>query len=821
MIPEEILASDFWLAWRTEWVTKKDGTQAPTKVPYNPIKGERCDVKDESCWLPYAKVYDVLHRHPDYYSGFGFALCDYHLYSTIDLDNPWKYKNKPLDPNVPEEKAQAEATWRGHCEIVNEFDSYTEWSPSNTGLHIWVRGKLPVGARNRSGNVEVYSRDRFLTVTGRPYGNDVKPLQTAEVKLLQLSQRLAEVSGSDSKSDIAFESQPQTAEDNVILKFCAEDRRTGELFLRLWAGDGGGYGSGSEGDQALANCITKYTQNFEQAERIFKASGWYATREKLHGKRADYLIGRVLKNGYDKQVPNVDFSALQARIATTLRERAEGAAEPASTAVQAQPAPIAPSLPYEPDVNRYAIDTRPPGLLGDITDFIEDNAASPSREIALGGAIAMMGGICGKAWNFAGNGLNQYVIVLADSGRGKDAIPSGMSRLLGAVETSGHLSAFQFMGPQGIASGQALYRRMSEPGKSSFVSYLPEFGHLLHAVTDSRAGPIERGFMRSILDIWSKSFHGARVEGAVYSDKDKNTEPVKSPALSFVGDSTPDTFYESVTAKLVEDGLVPRLLILTADRYKPRTNPRANRAPIPQQLVDYLTSLITHSQSQIANDTVIQCEYGEGVADYLEQFSEYCRTQYNEHSPTQAHKAIWSRVHQKCLKLAGLCAVGVNPFHPVVTMQCVAWARSFVLSDVQLLVNRFDTGEQDTNAPTTDRENFVLSAIKRYLHDPKVIHTYKLNAKLHAAGLVEYSYLSRVTASKAHFRKAQGGATRALKETIENLKQMGVLSEVPPMQVFQLTDGGKMVCYDITDRRPVDAAAVQCHGNFRGDAPPR
>src|SRR5262249_7521773 len=58
--------------------------------------------------------------------------------------------------------------------IVSEVDSYTEVSPSGTGLRIVARGRKPDRERSRNGPVEIYdglTKDRkpggrFLTFTG-------------------------------------------------------------------------------------------------------------------------------------------------------------------------------------------------------------------------------------------------------------------------------------------------------------------------------------------------------------------------------------------------------------------------------------------------------------------------------------------------------------------------------------------------------------------------------------------------------------------------------------------------------------------------------
>lgn len=54
--------------------------------------------------------------------------------------------------------------------IICQVNSYTEVSPSGTGLHIWIRGQLPAGGSRRKvgdGLLEVYEKARYFTVTGR------------------------------------------------------------------------------------------------------------------------------------------------------------------------------------------------------------------------------------------------------------------------------------------------------------------------------------------------------------------------------------------------------------------------------------------------------------------------------------------------------------------------------------------------------------------------------------------------------------------------------------------------------------------------------
>ena len=72
-------------------------------------------------------------------------------------------------------------------EIVETFRSYTEISPSGTGVHILFRGKLPgTGCKLPMLGLEVYDSGRYFTVTGNAYldpDGDAYPLRDCTEEL--------------------------------------------------------------------------------------------------------------------------------------------------------------------------------------------------------------------------------------------------------------------------------------------------------------------------------------------------------------------------------------------------------------------------------------------------------------------------------------------------------------------------------------------------------------------------------------------------------------------------------------------------------------
>lgn len=143
-IPADLKALPQWVAWRYE---ERDGD--PTKVPINPKTGQRADATDPATWGTLDEA--VSRAAKGGLPGIGFVFSAEDPYAGVDLD-------KCRDPQTGRLDEDAAA-------IVAGLDSYTEASPSGTGVHVIVRGRVP-GSRKRSGGVEIYDHDRFFTITG-------------------------------------------------------------------------------------------------------------------------------------------------------------------------------------------------------------------------------------------------------------------------------------------------------------------------------------------------------------------------------------------------------------------------------------------------------------------------------------------------------------------------------------------------------------------------------------------------------------------------------------------------------------------------------
>jgi putative DNA primase/helicase len=147
-IPEELARRPQWVVWRYE---ERDGKA--TKVPYGPKTGLRASTTDLMTWDTFDGAVGVYRGSEGLYDGIGFVFSGDDPYAGIDLDGC-------RDP----ESGDVEPWAREILDRVGDV-GYVEASPSGTGIHIIVEGAVRDGGMRR-GNVEMYSRGRFFTITG-------------------------------------------------------------------------------------------------------------------------------------------------------------------------------------------------------------------------------------------------------------------------------------------------------------------------------------------------------------------------------------------------------------------------------------------------------------------------------------------------------------------------------------------------------------------------------------------------------------------------------------------------------------------------------
>lgn len=747
-IPVELRNIPNWIVWKFENLDQPK----PTKVPYDAKTGKLASVSRSETWSTFEQAVAAA----PYCSGIGFVLTSDAGFCCIDLDAT----------EDPELQAKQQA-------IETAFNSYSEISPSGKGLHIWLKGTVPSGRRR--GPIEVYSTGRYMTMTGQTYRNNIIQHQPE-----LLHQLWAEMETSPVSLDTTTD-KDQLQDDGEIYEVAA-NAVNGEKFAALYAGDWEQfYPSQSEADFALVDMLAFYTQNRVQITRMFRNS---KLGNRAKALRADY-VNKMINRSFDRQLPAIDFDGLKNELEAKFAE-AKQSKEPPK--VQKAPkAVVLSSIPqhsYEP----------PKGLVGELAKFIYAAAPRPVVEIALAGAIGLMAGVCGRAYNISGMGLNQYVMLLANTGSGKEAISSGIDKLMHEVVKTVP-AAMEFIGPSEIASPQALIKYMSKTA-ACFTSLVGEFGLTLKQISSPKANPNQIGLRRAMLELYGKSGAGKIYKPMIYSDKEKNTSVINGPAFSIIGESTPERFYETLDDSMIYEGLLPRFTIMEYAGPRTELNPNHQQAVPDERLIEHFGALAAHCLNMNNGNRVEIVQQSSEAVLAFSDFNIKCDLEIN-HAHNEITRHLWNRAHVKALKLAAVLAVGENFIQPCISLENARWAITLIENDVTNMLLKFENGDIGTPQAQNEQLKDIQKAFSKYLRgDWNSVEKYPGATHLsHHNKVVPQSFITGYCRSRASFKHDRLGPVQAIKTTIMSMMECGEVSElsVADKKALQLPVNGK--CY--------------------------
>jgi hypothetical protein len=277
-IPEELKKIDHWMLYKEEEV---EGKNRKTKKPYMAVENRYGSSTDSTRWCSYDTAVQALTDKPNM-DGLAFALSD-SPYCGIDLDDC-------IEGGEIEPWAQA---------VISTMASYTELSPSGTGVHILIKGVKPGAlcketSPDKKSAIEMYGEGRFFTVTG---GHILDTPMTCEAR----QEELTELYNQTFAAKIARAAEPMPepgsggfigTKEEILEK--ARTSKNGDAFIRLYdKGDITGYASASEADMALIfRLIFWCGPKYELIDELLRESA--LVRPKWD--RADY-IRKSIENG--------------------------------------------------------------------------------------------------------------------------------------------------------------------------------------------------------------------------------------------------------------------------------------------------------------------------------------------------------------------------------------------------------------------------------------------------------------------------------------------------------------------------------------------
>jgi hypothetical protein len=429
----------------------------------------------------------------------------------------------------------------------------------------------------------------------------------------------------------------------------------------------------------------------------------------------------------------------------------------------------------------------PPGNAGQVADFIYKSAPRPNNEVAIAGTLGLLAGICGRQWQVSNTGLNLYLILVARSATGKEAMISGISALINAAAKY-EPRVVQFVEFSDFASGPALVKACV--GNHSFVNVGAEWGHKFSELADRKSSGPMTTLRRAMTDLYMKSGVQSMTGGIAYSNRENNIASAQAVSYSMLGETTPSSLYEAITPSMMADGFMSRFTIIQYHGDRPEENPAPQYEPSPG-LANGVAQLARHACDLYSRNAFQNVDIDGDGKQLTDAFKQECDQQIRKAGDDESRRQMYNRAHLKALRIAALLAVVDNCFAPSVTTAHAAWAIALVRADIATFNARLESG--DVGDDDAARKNKVIAVAIEYLKTPPPKYT-----ALRDAYLIPDQYLQTRTQNLTAFKSHPLGANKALKLAIESLVDGGQLQKAMPAEVSARVPKARGVCYYLT-----------------------
>ena len=268
-----------WLLWK---MAERD--DKPTKVPIRADSGLPAEADNQTTWSSYENAKDGFEKGRGGAVGIGFVFARSSKISGVDLDHC-----RDPDSGVVDQWA---------ADILGRLPSYTEISPSGAGLHVLVKGTIPItgadGGRKKAlkgegykpgAAIEMYSNKRFFTMTGNVLPGYPQTVEDRQDELTALYNEIfgpvkSDGSKAADRGQDATRGKPvdQNKQEHLGILDKIKERMfssaNGPEILKLYNGDISAYGGDdSAADLALCNHLAFYcNKNPRLMEALFRQS---------------------------------------------------------------------------------------------------------------------------------------------------------------------------------------------------------------------------------------------------------------------------------------------------------------------------------------------------------------------------------------------------------------------------------------------------------------------------------------------------------------------------------------------------------------------
>ncbi|MBF0160030.1 MAG: PriCT-2 domain-containing protein [Magnetococcales bacterium] len=442
------------------------------------------------------------------------------------------------------------------------------------------------------------------------------------------------------------------------------------------------------------------------------ATAWREFKPTVIGAGTLYYLAK--RNGW-KPDPSLVFNPAHghygAHPAAQLLHKVQQSTAPVLHKVQQEASVLGDDEPFDPLTVH--------GLVGDLTRYIAARAESPLPLLIFGHVLTALGALMGRRYRTETDlRSNLYVIGLAPTGAGKNHSRVMITSLFEQANLS------QFMGGDEIGSGSGLISSLER--QPSILYMQDEFGIFMRDILGNgraRMAAYVSKIHKLLLQLFTtanSTFQGVELSKA---NPNGSHNPIVDPCLCIYGTGTPETFWSAFTQDQIDDGFLPRFLVLQVDQYpEEQDTPLSLLDKFPQELIERcrriqdggsygsgnLSGTIIPGVAVLVEPTIVPME---DAAKSLVQALKKEVNQLRRQDPTNRSNAFLTRLVEHVLKVSLVLGVATCPERPVIRAVDVDTAMRFARNSTRLLIRKADECIMENQVAREKQQ--ILNVIKK------------------------------------------------------------------------------------------------------------
>lgn len=312
-----------------------------------------------------------------------------------------------------------------------------------------------------------------------------------------------------------------------------------------------------------------------------------------------------------------------------------------------------------------------PGFVDEVMRYTLDTAPYPEPVLAFAGALTLQALLAGrKVRDAMDNRTNLYVLSLANSGVGKDHARKVNARILYEAGLADCLGT-------AFASGEGIEDRLFVQPATIFQ--VDEIDGLL-----MRVGQAKDARHEQIVSMLLQMYSSAASVYVMRAKANQERAVIDQPCLCLFGTAVPKHFYESLSARLMTNGFLARLMILECR--KRGVGRDDTERPIPPAILETARWWAEYKPGSGPGNLAewhpvpLRVPQTDEAVAVFRDLRERADAEYAkcEQGNDPAGMAIWARAYEKARRLALIHACSGNRESPTITAEAATWSGAFV-----------------------------------------------------------------------------------------------------------------------------------------------